>query len=692
VRRRTSITLTALLTPAAVLALAACTGPDRPPAAEAADSLAAALSAVDLTGVPLATGTTADPQTHLVEVTEPLVEAAEAAGAEPAVTVAEVTEAEESDDAPPRADVTLAWSWPLTEDQTWEYTTTTELVWAPPPEDSEEAGAWETQWDTDLAVPDLAAGERLEIDTLRPDRGDVVDIDGEPLVTERDVWRVGIDKTFIEPEEWEPRARQLGEMIWADPADYVARVEAAGDKAFVEAITVRQEDPGIDFSVEDARDVHGVNVLEDTMELAPTSSFAAPVLGRSGEATEEIIEESDGAVQAGDVVGLSGLQREHDEILRGRDGLVVQVVPAESDADDGEEPRELFRVDATDGADLETTFDPDLQVLAEDVLASEKSPSALVAIRPSTGDVLAAASGPGSEGWSTATLGQYPPGSTFKVATALALLRADTFPEDTVACPEEITVNGRTYSNVPGYPASATGGVSFATAFAHSCNTAFIGAAEQVDQAALVTAAADLGLGPSTGAGFSGSVPDEASETGHAESAIGQGEVLASPLGMATVAASVAAGERVEPRLVRNVEAAEEPGAAGGDAPEAEASASPSTGADASPSASPAAADEPAADEPAADEPAGDGLTETEAADLLALMGGVVSEGSASELGDIADVVGAKTGTAQFGDGSQQHAWMLAVADDLAVAVFVEDGDRGSTTAGPLMGEFLAGR
>jgi cell division protein FtsI/penicillin-binding protein 2 len=55
-------------------------------------------------------------------------------------------------------------------------------------------------------------------------------------------------------------------------------------------------------------------------------------------------------------------------------------------------------------------------------------------------------------------------------------------------------------------------------------------------------------------------------------------------------------------------------------------------------------------------------------------------------------VVGAKTGTAQYGDGTRQHVWMLAVADDLAVAVFVEDGEYGSTTAGPLMGSFLAGR
>lgn len=668
--------MTALLTPAVVIALVACTGADRPPASDAAGTLAAALAGLDLTDVPLATDTSADPQAHLLEVTEPLVEVAEAAGGEPAVTVAEVTEVEESDDAPPAAEVTLAWSWPLDGDRTWEYTTTTELAWVEPPEGSEGPGAWEAQWDTDLVVPGLGAGERIAVEEVPAERGDILDIDGEPLVTERDVWRVGIDKTRIGAGQWSSQARRLGELIWREPDDYVARVEAAGDKAFVEAITVRQEDPGIDFSVQDARDIEGVNVVEDTMELAPTSSFALPILGRSGEATAEIVEESDGAIAAGDVVGLSGLQRDYDEELRGAEGLVVSVVPSEGDAEDGEEPRELFRVEPTDGADVATTFDPDLQMLAESTLNGVEPASAIVAIRPSTGDVLAAASGPGSEGWSTATLGQYPPGSTFKVATALALLRNGTSPADSVRCPEEITVDGRTYSNVPGYPSSASGKVPFATAFAHSCNTAFIGSADAVSQADLATAGADLGLGTSTrfdqAAVFTGAVPDEASQTGHAEAAIGQGEVLASPLGMATVAASVAAGERVEPRIVRSVTGAD--------------------GAEVDTAGEPTASEEAAEETSEEEAPAGDGLTEAEAADLLELMGGVVTDGSASVLADIEDVVGAKTGTAQYGDGSRQHVWMLAVADDLAVAVFVEDGEYGSTTAGPLMVEFLEGR
>ncbi|WP_402469813.1 penicillin-binding transpeptidase domain-containing protein [Isoptericola aurantiacus] len=697
-RRRTTLALAALLTPA-VLAAAGCTGPDRPPASETADALASALAAGDVSAFTLVTTTSAIPQQHLEEVTAPLVAAAEQAGLEPTVQVTDVTESPEAEGEEPTADVTLAWSWPLSAEHTWEYTTTTELAWAAPPEDSDESGEWKVLWQPDLVAPDLAAGERLEIAAAEPDRGDLLDVHGDPLVTERDVWRIGIDKTYLKPSQYEAQARELAKLVGLDPAEYAGRVEAAGDKAYVLAITIRQDHKtsGVDFTADDARGITGVNVLADTMELAPTSSFARPVLGRSGDATAEIIEDSDGEIVAGDVVGLSGLQQEYDGELRGTAGLTVDVVSR-----DDEVLREAYRVDPVDGADVATAFDPDLQVLAEEVLADVEPASAIVAIRPSTGDVLAAASGPGSEGWSTATLGQYPPGSTFKVAGALALMRSGVFPEDTVDCPATRTVDGRTYSNVPGYPASATGQVSFRTAFAHSCNTAFIGAGGDLAPGSLADAAADLGLvaEPATGtASFLGEVPpSDDGATARAETMIGQGAVLASPLGMATVAASVAAGRKVEPRIVREVVPADgspagDAGDAGTDddastAPSPEASeASEASGASGAPSS------EPSDDAASAQASAGTdkGLTKTEAADLRDLMGAVVSEGSASALADIPGVVGAKTGTAQYGDGSRQHVWMLAIEDDLAVAVFVEDGEYGSTTAGPLMGAFLSG-
>ena len=86
----------------------------------------------------------------------------------------------------------------------------------------------------------------------------------------------------------------------------------------------------------------------------------------------------------------------------------------------------------------------------EDVLVDVGPASALVALQPSTGDVLALANGPGSEGTSTALAGQYPPGSTFKIASALALLREGLTPESTVRCEPTLVVDGYESTNVTG--------------------------------------------------------------------------------------------------------------------------------------------------------------------------------------------------------------------------------------------------
>ncbi|MFE6967794.1 penicillin-binding transpeptidase domain-containing protein [Isoptericola sp. NPDC057653] len=661
--RRYRLALAAVLAPVVAVPLVACTSPDVPPVDAAAKALATALLAGDVGDLPLKAPGSVDPQAQLTQVLEPLVDAA--GKRERTVKVAEVGKAVTKDGAT-TADVTLDWAWPLGRDLSWTYSTTAHLAYTAP-ESGDGDGTWRTTWSPDVLVPDLAPGERLRVKTLDADRGDLLDGHDKPMVTSRGVWHLGVDKTAVEGLGEESAARDLAQLVGLEPNEFFAKVEAAGDKAFVEAITIRKESSGVDFTVDDALDIIGVRAIEDTQELGPTSTFAKPILGRVGEATKEVVEKSKGAIQAGEVVGLSGLQADYDEQLTGSPGVVVSVVPAGgADGDvglDGEpskdkdDKRELYRVDAVDGTPVRTTLDQDLQEHAEDVLDDVDPASAIVAIRPSDGAVLAAASGPGGEGWSTATLGQYPPGSTFKVVDALAMQRAGITPDTKVACTDSITVDGRTFGNVPGYPSSATGKVPLSTAFAHSCNTAMIAQRDKVAQADLATAASDLGLADekvaaeSMGVGaFLGAVPAEAGETEHAASMIGQGKVQASPLGMATVAASVAAGQRVEPVLVRGDEKKKD-------------AAKPST----------------------------PGVGEDEAKVLRQLMHGVVTEGSADMLQDVPGIVGAKTGTAQYGDGSRQHVWMLAIVDDLAVAVFIEDGHRGSDTAGPVMEDFLDG-
>jgi cell division protein FtsI/penicillin-binding protein 2 len=87
-------------------------------------------------------------------------------------------------------------------------------------------------------------------------------------------------------------------------------------------------------------------------------------------------------------------------------------------------------------------------------------------------------------------------------------------------------------------------------------------------------------------------------------------------------------------------------------------------------------------------------LTGEEATTLQTLMRAVVTEGSGTFLAGVpGEPVGAKSGTAQFGteDPPRNHAWMIAVQGDLAVSVFVEEGDFGTTTSGPLLEAFLRG-
>lgn len=628
--------------------LAACSAePPNPDSATAA--LASALASGNFTKAPFAGGA-ADASAATAARTAAFEGLAPW---EPQVTVVSTTIDEKDKDL---ATVTLGYTWDVDQsDADWTYETHAKLA-------RDDEDVWHATWSPSILAPDLVEGEVLTVQKARAERANVLGAGGAVIVEPRLVHRLGIDKTRVAAPEQDAAARALATALGIDADAYAAKVAAAGEKAFIEAITVRDADPGYD--VVKLSTMAGVHDVTDLLPLAPTRQFARPILGTVGPATAEIIEKSDGAVSDGDLAGLSGLQRQYDAQLRGLPGLTITAAQP-----DGTAPRQLYAVEPTPGTPLTTTLDVGLQNTAEAVVATVAPASAVVAIRPSTGDVLAAASGPGGEGMSTATLGQFAPGSTFKVASALALLRSGLTAESDSTCPATVSVDGRTFTNFPEYPTDKLGTIPFATAFANSCNTAFISARDAANQDALIDAAGSLGLDPHATLGFPaflGDVPADSDGTDHAASMIGQGRVLASPLGMATVAASVARGETVVPRLVVPAEGA--------------ATQSP-TNEDTAASGEPTDAPRPTVP-----------LTADEAATLRQLMRGVVTEGGAAFLLDVpGDEVAAKTGTAQFGEAGnlQNHVWMIAIQGDLAVAVFVDVGEYGSTTAGPLLEQFL---
>lgn len=591
------------------------------------DELATALATGEFSAVPLTGATAAEAAADVATISEGMGDSTRT------VAVGSV-EPDPEDESLRNVTLDVTWDLDYVDEAEWTYQTaaTFELT---------EEDEWQVVWSPTLLHPDVGAGDVLTLRRQQAERAQILGAGGAVIVTERPVLHIGIDKVRVGDADPVDSAHALADLVGVNAERLADRVESAGDEAFVEAITLREADAS--EILPDVEEIPGARALPDEIPLAPTRSFARPILGTVGDVTAELVEESGGRLQPGDVTGLSGLQQTYDDVLDGTPGLTVDIVPAEGD------PRTVFEHEPVAGEPVTTTLDIDLQLAAEDVLAEISSASAIVAVRPSSGEVVAAASGPGSEGYSTATLGQYAPGSTFKVVSALALLRSGMSPDDTVPCPATVTVDGREFGNYSDFPSSALGDISLRTAFAKSCNTAFIGLRDNAAPAAIADAAAALGLSaePSLGApAFLGSVPSDATGTGHAAALIGQGRVLASPLGMATAAASVAAGQTVAPRLVESADAGTPSGS----------------------------------------------LTADEAQTLSDLMRAAVTDGTADLLADVpGEPVAAKTGTAEFGDGDppDTHGWMIATQGDLAVAVFVEDAESGSGTAGPLLEEFL---
>ncbi|MHA6800816.1 penicillin-binding transpeptidase domain-containing protein [Bounagaea algeriensis] len=298
---------------------------------------------------------------------------------------------------------------------------------------------------------------------------------------------------------------------------------------------------------------------------------------------------------------------------------------------------------------VRTTLDMSMQRAAEDVLDQHGEAAMLVAMRPSDGELVTIAqNGAADASGPVALTGQYPPGSTFKMVTATAALsgQGGLTPDTPVACPPRKTFNGRVLPNEDEFD---LGRVPLHTAFAQSCNTTFAQLAVDQPADALPRTARKLGLGADfkmPGATtITGSLEPSDGVVGRAENGIGQGTVLASPFGMALVTSTIANGQMPTPKLVRG--APTETTKPAGEAP------------------SPAVLDQ-----------------------VRGMMREVVTSGTASELSGSGAVHG-KTGTAQYGDGSQSHGWFTGYRGDLAFAVLLTDAGSSEpavSTAGDFLG------
>jgi cell division protein FtsI/penicillin-binding protein 2 len=603
----------------------------------AADSFARAWRGAALGGIGYANAQSSTVGQQVQQATAGLTTAAKDAPSE--VTVSSLSKVAGNKNAvTAHLDVT----WNLTGDRVWRYSTGVDLI--------HKNGNWLPQYQPSVIHPLLTTGAVLRASTQQPKRGEIIGADGEVLVTERPVVTIGMVRSRM--DDVNSSVSQVAAITGVDGAALKKRVKAAGKDTFVEVITLRED--AYQAVRDQLQPIPGAVFQQTTRSLAPTTDFARALLGTVGTATAEIVKESTGRVQVGDLTGLSGLQRSYDEQLSGTPGLTVTMVPPSTvkASTAKAQPKVLFTAASVAGKPVQITLDEKIQKAAETALKSATKPAALVAIRPGTGAVLAIANGgPNASGYDRALLGRYPPGSTFKVASTLALFGAGITPKTIVQCPAKITVGGREFKNAE---AEKLGAVQFHTDFANSCNTAFVGSSKKISSSELAQAAKSLGYGQPNKLGvtaFTGSVPGSGDAVAHAAAMIGQDKVLTSPVTVAGASAAVAAGSWTPPRLVLK---AGETLAAGG--------------------------------------PDSVALPKGADADLQKLMREVVTKGTGTGLKSVpGGPVSGKTGTAEFGNDQppQTHAWFTGFQGNLAFAVVVEGGGFGAKAAGPIVKDFL---
>ena len=323
--------------------------PDPKPAAEA---LTAALGSGDFSQVPLA-GSDASAANKSVETAfGPMGDIKHTH------TVLNAAEDEEAQDGVKTATATVQTTWDVDSSEN-DLTYETQAVM----EFDQDAEQWKLRFDPAILAPDLVAGEFLDARFSEAKRGQILGGNGNALVKNRPVVRVGIDKTRTEADQWDSSARSLAKLLEIDEDSFANRVEKSGAKAWVQAIVLR-DDASREVSDDEITGIPGAVAQPDEMPLAPTRTFARPILGSVGQATAEIIKKSEGKIQAGDQVGLSGLQSAYNESLAGASGVTVSRYNADHEA-----VAELLSSEPVAGEDLKLTLNENMQTVAESLVS-----------------------------------------------------------------------------------------------------------------------------------------------------------------------------------------------------------------------------------------------------------------------------------------------------------------------------------
>ncbi|MCH8167994.1 MAG: penicillin-binding protein 2, partial [Proteobacteria bacterium] len=429
----------------------------------------------------------------------------------------------------------------------------------------------------------LAEENRINLHLIPPVRAEIFDRSGAPLAVNRQNYRVVMIRERA--GDVEAMLDRLGLIIDIPPRRRRRVLREMRKKSAFVPVAVADYLDWRDFAAVNANlpALAGVQPEVGLSRHYANGELTAHVVGYVGRVTERELkaqEIADPVLQLPDFqIGKTGIERAIEHELRGTAGTRRIEVNAV-----GRVIRELDRIDGVPGTDLHLTLDLGLQAYARERLADEAA--AVVVIDVNNGDLLALISNPTYDpnlfvrGISTTdwqrllnneyrplankwASGLYPPGSTFKMMVALAALEAGVVsPEERVFCKGWIKLGRRRFHC---WRRGGHGHLKLRQALEQSCDVFYYEMARRAGIERIAAMARRFGLGAAAELPIpaikGGLIPDKAWKLRVHDDAwrvgdtlnagIGQGFVLTTPLQLAVMAARLASGREVQPRLIR---------------------------------------------------------------------------------------------------------------------------------------------
>ncbi|MGH6865597.1 MAG: penicillin-binding protein 2 [Methyloceanibacter sp.] len=424
----------------------------------------------------------------------------------------------------------------------------------------------------------LSDENRLTMLLVAPERGAIYDRFGTLMAQDKENLRVLVTPAFC--NHLEGTLDALSTIVSISPYSRDRVMRAAKRQSGYYPVLVAEGLSWRQFALLNvlAPQMPGVRTDRSAHRVYSHATSMAHVVGYVGMADKTEVDEDPVMRLPGFRMGKTGIEKSLDGQLRGKPGAIKYEVDAH-----GRVVRELGSQPSTRGKDVVLTIDHHLQNVAQNRIKEHRVAS-IVVLDIVTGGILVMAStptfdpnaiafNPDAEEWSAlakakdhplqnrAVRGQYPPGSTFKVVTALAGLREGVItPDEKMSCPGGYRL-GRAHFRCW---KRHGGGINVHEALKQSCDVYFYETAKRMGIDRLAAMARELGLGRIYECGLAGEkegvIPTEkwkrakfmepwyGGETVIA--GIGQGFVLATPLQLAVAAARVASGRAVLPRLI----------------------------------------------------------------------------------------------------------------------------------------------